>query len=171
MGVFDLTPCAPLQGDNVANRIFYLSIPPSIFVTVAQNAAKAASSKSGGAAGSRSRSRRRPTWLCREGLPIVLNSVSSADGPPAGYTRVIVEKPFGRDLESSRELGRGLSEALTEEQIYRIDHYLGKELIENLVVLRFSNLVFAPLWNRRAARAEPRSRPPTTPPAASHPMP
>ena len=68
---------------------------------------------------------------------------------PPGYTRVIVEKPFGRDLESSRELGRGLAEALTEEQIYRIDHYLGKELIENLTVLRFSNLVFQPLWNRQ----------------------
>ena len=63
-----------------------------------------------------------------------------------------MEKPFGRDLESSRELGRGLAEALTEEQIYRIDHYLGKELIENLTVLRFSNLVFQPLWNRQVSR-------------------
>ena len=65
---------------------------------------------------------------------------------------MIVEKPFGRDLDSSRALTRGLSEALTEDQIYRIDHYLGKELVENLTVLRFANLVFQPLWNREHIR-------------------
>jgi glucose-6-phosphate 1-dehydrogenase len=65
---------------------------------------------------------------------------------------VIVEKPFGRDSESSAELTRGLKEYLTEEQIFRIDHYLGKELVENLSVLRFSNLVFEPLWSRQYIR-------------------
>jgi len=65
---------------------------------------------------------------------------------------VIVEKPFGRDSESSRELGRGLARHLAEDQIYRIDHYLGKELIENLTVLRFSNRVFEPLWSRQYIR-------------------
>ncbi|KAJ8568606.1 hypothetical protein K7X08_028139 [Anisodus acutangulus] len=70
----------------------------------------------------------------------------------SGWTRVIVEKPFGRDLESSSELTRCLKKYLTEEQIFRIDHYLGKELVENLSVLRFSNLVFEPLWSRNYIR-------------------
>ena len=70
----------------------------------------------------------------------------------SGWTRVIVEKPFGRDTESSRELGRELSQVLSEEQIYRIDHYLAKELVDNLTVLRFSNLIFEPLWNRNYIR-------------------
>ncbi|XVF81437.1 hypothetical protein PTKIN_Ptkin15bG0154800 [Pterospermum kingtungense] len=69
-----------------------------------------------------------------------------------GWTRVIVEKPFGRDSESSAELTRCLKQYLTEDQIFRIDHYLGKELVENLSVLRFSNLVFEPLWSRNYIR-------------------
>jgi glucose-6-phosphate 1-dehydrogenase len=65
---------------------------------------------------------------------------------------MIVEKPFGHDLQSSRELGSGLYQSLSEDELYRIDHYLGKELIENLTVLRFSNLVFQPLWSRQYIR-------------------
>ncbi|GAY64486.1 hypothetical protein CUMW_233950 [Citrus unshiu] len=64
----------------------------------------------------------------------------------------IVEKPFGRDSESSGELTRSLKQYLREDQIFRIDHYLGKELVENLSVLRFSNLVFEPLWSRNYIR-------------------
>ncbi|KAM0072815.1 putative glucose-6-phosphate dehydrogenase (NADP(+)) [Helianthus debilis subsp. tardiflorus] len=69
-----------------------------------------------------------------------------------GWTRVIVEKPFGRDSESSAELTRSLKKYLVEDQIFRIDHYLGKELVENLSVLRFSNVVFEPLWSRNYIR-------------------
>jgi len=65
-----------------------------------------------------------------------------------GWTRIIVEKPFGRDSESSDELGRELAKLYSEDQIYRIDHYLGKEMVQNLMVLRFANRVFEPLWNR-----------------------
>ncbi|KAG2482653.1 hypothetical protein HYH03_018426 [Edaphochlamys debaryana] len=103
------------SGKPRSNRMFFLSIPPNVFIAAAGGAADYCSTKT-------------------------------------GWTRVIVEKPFGRDSASSAALGRGLAAHLKEEQIYRIDHYLGKELIENLTVLRFSNLVFEPLWSRQYIR-------------------
>ena len=65
-----------------------------------------------------------------------------------GFKRLIIEKPFGYDLESSLTLNSQLHEAFLENQIYRIDHYLGKETVQNLLVMRFSNGIFEPLWNR-----------------------
>ncbi|HEC44766.1 MAG TPA: glucose-6-phosphate dehydrogenase [Bacteroides sp.] len=65
-----------------------------------------------------------------------------------GWKRIIVEKPFGYDLESSRDLNISLREVFNEEQIYRIDHYLGKETVQNIMVTRFSNGIFEPIWNR-----------------------
>jgi glucose-6-phosphate 1-dehydrogenase len=64
------------------------------------------------------------------------------------YTRVIVEKPFGRDLESAKKLNADLKAILEENQIYRIDHYLGKETVQNIMVFRFGNSIFEPIWNR-----------------------
>jgi glucose-6-phosphate 1-dehydrogenase len=66
-----------------------------------------------------------------------------------GWRRVIIEKPFGRDLESARALNAEVKESLDERQIYRIDHYLGKETVQNLIVFRFGNGIFEPIWNRR----------------------
>ncbi|KAK9272587.1 hypothetical protein L1049_002961 [Liquidambar formosana] len=65
-----------------------------------------------------------------------------------GWTRIVVEKPFGKDLDSSEKLSTQIGELFEEPQIYRIDHYLGKELVQNLLVLRFANRFFLPLWNR-----------------------
>jgi glucose-6-phosphate 1-dehydrogenase len=65
------------------------------------------------------------------------------------WRRLVVEKPFGRDLDSARELNRQLGAALREEQVFRIDHYLGKETVQNLLVFRFANGIFEPVWNRR----------------------
>ena len=68
--------------------------------------------------------------------------------PSAPFARVIVEKPFGEDLESARALNRELYRHLDERAVYRIDHYLGKETVQNMIVLRFGNAIFEPLWNR-----------------------
>ncbi|NLF08085.1 MAG: glucose-6-phosphate dehydrogenase [Pirellulaceae bacterium] len=65
-----------------------------------------------------------------------------------GSRRVVVEKPFGHDRDSARELNLKLHEVLQEHQIYRIDHYLGKETVQNVLVLRFANSIFEPIWNR-----------------------
>jgi len=65
-----------------------------------------------------------------------------------GFRRLIIEKPFGYDLESARKLNNTLHELIDEDQIFRIDHYLGKETVQNLLVTRFANGIFEPLWNR-----------------------
>jgi glucose-6-phosphate 1-dehydrogenase len=65
-----------------------------------------------------------------------------------GWRRVVIEKPFGTNLKSARDLNEQIHKALKEQQIYRIDHYLGKETVQNILVSRFSNTIFEPLWNR-----------------------
>jgi len=67
---------------------------------------------------------------------------------PEGWRRVIIEKPFGTSLETARALNKKLMSIFDEKEIYRIDHYLGKETVQNILVLRFSNGIFEPLWNR-----------------------
>ena len=66
---------------------------------------------------------------------------------PSGWERIIIEKPFGRDGDSARKLNKLLHEYFAEEQVFRIDHYLGKETVQNLMVMRFGNAIFEPLWN------------------------
>ena len=66
-----------------------------------------------------------------------------------GWRRIVIEKPFGHDLESAKRLNREVGKVFRESQVYRIDHYLGKETVRNLLVFRFGNGIFEPLWNRR----------------------
>src|SRR5207245_11343928 len=63
------------------------------------------------------------------------------------FSRVIIEKPIGRDLDSAREINEAVSQVFDESQIFRIDHYLGKETVQNLLVIRFANSIFEPIWN------------------------
>lgn len=99
------------EGHSSGNRLFYLSLPPSVFATVTSNIKECCMSKT-------------------------------------GWNRIVVEKPFGKDSASSAELSQHLNGLFLEEEIYRIDHYLGKEMVQNLLVLRFGNMMFSPLWNR-----------------------
>ena len=101
------------------NRLFYLAVPPSIFPTIVRH-------------------------LSSSGL-----APRTADVRACPWTRVVVEKPFGRSLETARELNALVLQAFAEHQVYRIDHYLGKETVQNVLVLRFGNSIFEPLWNRQ----------------------
>jgi glucose-6-phosphate 1-dehydrogenase len=101
------------QAGIVFNRIFYLSVAPQFFETIAQHLGEAG-----------------------------LNHHEDAE------VRIVVEKPFGHDLASAVELNHALLSVFRERQIYRIDHYLGKETVQNTLVLRFANGIFEPVWNR-----------------------
>jgi glucose-6-phosphate 1-dehydrogenase len=83
----------------------------------------------------------------------VARAAAAADlvhrGENTGWARVVVEKPFGSDRETSDELTQSINQIFKKRQTFRIDHYLGKEVIQNLMVLRFANLIFDPIWNRR----------------------
>ena len=82
-------------------------------------------------------------------IPAQLKAKGMVDERDGKWRRVVIEKPFGRDLASSRELNHDLSAVLKESQIFRIDHYLGKETAQNLLVFRMGNGMFEPIWNRR----------------------
>jgi glucose-6-phosphate 1-dehydrogenase len=83
--------------------------------------------------------------------PVVrqLGAAGLAQEANGRWARVVIEKPFGRDLESAKALNREIKLVLEEPQIYRIDHYLGKETVQNIIIFRFGNGIFEPIWNRR----------------------
>ena len=101
------------------NRIYYLAIPPTLFGTTVKQLQRA-------------------RFVARQ---------TSADDRP--FARLIVEKPIGSDLDSACAINDALAEVFAERQIYRIDHYLGKETVQNILVMRFANSIFEPLFNQK----------------------
>ncbi|HEY2473491.1 MAG TPA: glucose-6-phosphate dehydrogenase [Candidatus Cybelea sp.] len=83
-------------------------------------------------------------------FPVVIKHLKEAglDKNQTGWTRIVVEKPFGTDLESARTLQKAIESVFPENEIYRIDHYLGKEPVQDIIALRFANTIFEPIWNR-----------------------
>jgi glucose-6-phosphate 1-dehydrogenase len=111
---------AELDRLSLGHALFYMAVPPTLFGQIAKGL---------GAAG--------------------LNQGTVPGSSEPAWRRIVVEKPFGRDVATARSLNQELATAFSEPQIYRIDHYLGKETVQNLMVFRFANGIFEPVWNRR----------------------
>jgi glucose-6-phosphate 1-dehydrogenase len=111
---------AELDRLALGHALFYMAVPPTLFGPIAKGL---------GAAG--------------------LNQGMVPGSNEPAWRRIVVEKPFGRDVATAKALNQELASAFSEPQIYRIDHYLGKETVQNLMVFRFANGIFEPVWNRR----------------------
>jgi glucose-6-phosphate 1-dehydrogenase len=141
----------PLEADKwkrIEDRLYYISgefDDPALYERLRQSLAEIAQ-----------RHHTPPNYLFYLAIPPDLFAVvgrhladSGLANEAEGWRRVIVEKPFGYDLESARALNTELTRGLRESQIYRIDHYLGKETVQNILAFRFANGIFEPVWNRR----------------------
>ncbi|MDE2590512.1 MAG: glucose-6-phosphate dehydrogenase, partial [Patescibacteria group bacterium] len=78
---------------------------------------------------------------------LIHNAINSKQDEGQAFTRIAIEKPFGKDLETAKALDRRLAQIFEEKQIFRVDHYLGKETVQNLLIFRFANGIFDPIWN------------------------
>ena len=121
------------MGKKEQNRLFYMALPPSIFPSMQEGLRKYCYSGRG----------------ANRIIVSVVSIMMSGIRHRAVDTVLQIEKPFGHDLESSRALQRALDPHWREDEIFRVDHYLGKEVVNNLLVLRFGNEMFSAIWNAK----------------------
>jgi len=147
--ISEVGPIDPKQWDNFASNLFYCQgdyANQEAYAQLAKRLAELESSKKFGG--------NRLFYLSTppEVYPDIVEQLGGAGlnrpASPLSWMRIIIEKPFGRDLASAKELNQIVLNVLDERQVYRIDHYLGKDTVQNLLVLRFGNGIFEPLWNR-----------------------
>src|SRR5437879_301590 len=121
------------QRGTAGNRVYYLSTPPDFYSHIVANLGRAGLAN--------------PRRIFVSGEAFSKGAITSTTD--TSWRRIVVEKPFGHDLASAQELNRQLSDFFNEDQIYRIDHYLGKETVQNILVFRFANGIWEPIWSRR----------------------
>jgi len=147
--ISEVGPIDPKQWDDFAANLFYQQGDygdPAAYKRLAERLQEFSSSKNLG--------NNRLFYLSTppEVYPDIVEQLGRAGlnrpATPNSWVRIIIEKPFGRDLASAKELNRTVLSVFEEKQVYRIDHYLGKDTVQNLLVLRFGNGIFEPLWNR-----------------------
>jgi glucose-6-phosphate 1-dehydrogenase len=147
--ISEVGPIDPKQWENFASNLFYSQGDygnPEAYTQLAKRLAELESSKNLG--GNRLFYLSTPPEVYPDIVKQLGRAGLSHPASPTSWVRIIIEKPFGRDLASAKELNQTVLNVFDEKQVYRIDHYLGKDTVQNLLVLRFGNGIFEPLWNR-----------------------
>jgi glucose-6-phosphate 1-dehydrogenase len=146
---------------SISNRLFYLALPPVVYAIVSElirnhcivpeqqyQPAIATGNGQSNQSSNVSNNNHANHALSTTKQQNDDSGISSSSNSTSGWSRLIIEKPFGRDSETSAELSEHLNRLYNEDQIYRIDHYLGKEMVQNLMAMRFGNRIFSKTWDR-----------------------
>jgi glucose-6-phosphate 1-dehydrogenase len=147
--ISEVGPIDPKQWDDFASNLYYCPgdyAHQEDYVKLAKRLAELESAKNIG--GNRLFYLSTPPEVYPDIVEQLGHTGLSRPSTPSSWVRIIIEKPFGRDLASAKTLNQIVLNVFDEKQVYRIDHYLGKDTVQNLLVLRFGNGIFEPLWNR-----------------------